>query len=71
LNVETPARVALVAKPARRLWTEYPIGSNPAADKPAANIQGHGLAGEFTGADPPVSIYGPEYGTVLELTQLA
>ena len=24
LNVETPARVALVAKPARRLWPEYP-----------------------------------------------
>src|ERR1700729_2592744 len=30
LNVETPARVALVAKPARRLWPEYPAGSNPA-----------------------------------------
>jgi hypothetical protein len=32
LNVETPARVALVAKPARRLWPEYPVGSNPATD---------------------------------------
>jgi hypothetical protein len=31
LNVETPARVALVAKPARRLWPEYSAGSNPAA----------------------------------------
>jgi hypothetical protein len=30
LNVETPARVALVANPARRLWPEYPAGSNPA-----------------------------------------
>src|ERR1700690_163342 len=30
LNVETPARVALVAKPARRLCPEYPAGSNPA-----------------------------------------
>jgi hypothetical protein len=32
LNVETPAPVALVAKPARRLFPEYSAGSNPAAD---------------------------------------
>jgi hypothetical protein len=31
LSVETPARVALVANPARRLWPEYRAGSNPAA----------------------------------------
>jgi hypothetical protein len=31
LNVETPARVALVAKPARRLWPEYSVAPNPAA----------------------------------------
>jgi hypothetical protein len=39
LNVETPARVALVAKPARRLWPEYPVGSNPATTTRSRRIK--------------------------------
>ena len=63
LNVETPARVALVAKPARRLWPEYPVRVEPCGGHPIANDQGHGFAGKSTGRDPPVSIDGSENGT--------
>jgi hypothetical protein len=33
LTVEAPACTALVAKPARRLWPEKPVGSMPAATR--------------------------------------
>jgi hypothetical protein len=39
LSVETPARVALVAKPARKLWPEYPAGSNPNPVAPSNHEQ--------------------------------
>jgi hypothetical protein len=63
LNVETPARVALVAKPARRLWPQYPVGSNPAADNRSRRIKGHGFGGQPTARNSPVSIDGAECGT--------
>ena len=39
----------------------------PCGRHPVANDQGHGFAGESIDRDPPVSIDGPENGTVLDL----
>ena len=66
LNVETPARVALVAKPARRLWPEYPVGSKPAAAIRSRTIKDTASPESRRDRDPPVSIDGPENGTVLD-----
>jgi hypothetical protein len=65
LNVQTPAQVALVAKPARRLWPEYPAGSNPAAAIRWRRIKDTASPEESTGRHSPVSINGSENGSVL------
>jgi hypothetical protein len=56
-------RVALVAKPARRLWPEY--RSKPAPAIRSRTIR-YGFAGEATNRDPPVATDGPEDWTILD-----
>ena len=63
LSVETPACTALVAKPARRLWPEKPVGSMPAAATRSLTIERHGLARQPLGSDAAVPVDRPEDGT--------
>src|SRR5258708_193643 len=60
-----PSRALREASP--QAVAGIPIGVEPCGCHPIANNQGHRFAGQLTGRDTPVSIDGPEDGTLLDL----